>query len=143
MTDVLEQMTQIYDLQVSSVYDRLERIDRNLFPNENRSIFLKDQQSFLSAMTDNSSEQILFMKESGQVMTTSGEEYYLDTQTSSLSKLQQNKPIAQSVTWNVDRSKAVSWWRLPVPPIPWMGSSSLPLAFCMTAAERLPCSGSG
>lgn len=40
MTDVLEQMTQIYDLQVSSVYDRLERIDRNLFPNENRSIFL-------------------------------------------------------------------------------------------------------
>lgn len=96
-------MTQIYDLQVSSVYDRLERIDRNLFPNENRSIFLKDQQSFLSAMTDNSSEQILFMKESGQVMTTSGEEYYLDTQTSSLSKLQQNKPIAQSVTWNVEK----------------------------------------
>ena len=105
MTDVLAQMTQIYDLQVSSVYDRLERIDRNLFPNENRSIFLKDQQSFLSAMTDNSSEQILFMKESGQVMTTSGEEYYLDTQTSSLSKLQQNKPIAQSVTWNVDMQK--------------------------------------
>ena len=56
-------------------------------------------------MTDNTSEQIIFIKESGQVMTTSGEKYYLDIQTSSLSKLQQNKPIAQSVTWNVDMQK--------------------------------------
>ena len=99
MTGVLEQMTQTYDLQVRSVYERLERINRNLFRSENRGISLTVQKGFLTAMTDSESEHILFMKDNGQVLTEEGDECYLDIQTSSLLKLQQKKRIAQSVTW--------------------------------------------
>ena len=45
------------------------------------------------------------MKNNGQVLTEEGEEYYIDVQTSSLLKLQQKEPIAQSVSWNAGLQK--------------------------------------
>ena len=107
MTSVMEQMAHIYDLQVSAVYDRLERIDRNLFSGRNRAIALEDQKGFLTAMVDNASEQILFMKDNGLVLTAAGEERYINIQTGSLMKLQQQEPIAQSITWNVGLQKEI------------------------------------
>lgn len=107
MVDVMEQMANIYDLQVRTVYERLERIDRNLFPNEDRSIVLEGQKDFLTAMTDYTTEQILFMRDSGQVLTALGEECYIDIQTNSLLKLKQKERIAQSVTWNVGMQKKI------------------------------------
>lgn len=109
MTAVIEQMEQSYDLRVANIYERLQRIERNLFPVQTRSIVLSEHQDFLNVMTDGSSEHILFIKENGQVMTIDGKESYLDIQSSSLMKLQEKERIAQSVSWNVDSVKENSY----------------------------------
>lgn len=114
MTGIMEQMRQIYDLQIGKIYERLEMIERNLFPYQNRSIQTKDRREFLVSMIDNSSEQILFLKDSGQAMTISGESHYLDVESSTLLKLQQKERIAQSITWNVDMSKE-SYYLIALP----------------------------
>ncbi|MDO4481460.1 MAG: response regulator [Bacillota bacterium] len=105
MTAVIEQMEQAYDLRVSNIYERLGRIERNLFQDENRSVVLEECQYFLSVMTDDPSGHILFIKENGQVMTAEGIESYLDIQSSSLLKLKKKERIAQSVSWNVNSKK--------------------------------------
>ncbi len=105
MSAVVEQMEQSYDLQIDNLYTRLQRIDKNLFQDENRSIVLRENKRFLDAMTDDESEQILFIKENGQVMTTDGTESYLDIQSSSLIKLQEKERLAQSVSWNAGTDK--------------------------------------
>lgn len=105
MSAVIEQMEQSYNLQVANIYERLKRIERNLFPAQTRSIVLNEHQDFLNAMTDESSECIVFIKSNGQVMTVDGKESYLDIQSSSLMKLQAKESIAQSVSWNVDSVK--------------------------------------
>ena len=100
MSGVMEQMAQVYDLQVSSVYERLERVERILFAGEDRSFSLDEQKDFLAAMTDNSSEKILFIRDNGLVLTADNDVCYTDIQTSSLLKLKQNQNIAQSINWN-------------------------------------------
>lgn len=100
MSGVMEQMAQVYDLQVNSVYERLERVERILFAGEDRSITLNEQKDFLAAMTDNSSEKILFIRDNGLVLTADNVVCYTDIQTSSLLKLKQNQNIAQSINWN-------------------------------------------
>ncbi len=105
MSAVVEQMEQSYDLQIDNLYTRLQRIDKNLFQDENRSIVLSENKRFLDAMTDDDSEQILFIKENGRVMTTDGTESYLDIQSSSLIKLQEKERLAQSVSWNAGTDK--------------------------------------
>ena len=62
MSGVMEQMAQVYDLQVNSVYERLGRIERTLFPGDTRSFSLDEKEEFLTGMTDNGSEKILFIK---------------------------------------------------------------------------------
>lgn len=105
MSAVMEQMEQSYDYRVGSIYDRLHRIEKKLFYNANRSIQLEEQKDFLESMTDDASEQILFITENGNVMTTGGEFSYIDIQSSSIMKLQQNQTIAQTVSWNINNSK--------------------------------------
>ena len=97
----MEQMAQVYDLQVNSVYERLGRIERTLFPGDARSFPLDEKEEFLTAMTDNSSEKILFIKENGMVLSADGEVCYADIQTDSLTKLKQKQNIAQIINWNV------------------------------------------
>lgn len=109
MSAVIEQMEQSYDLRVANIYERLQRIERNLFPVETRSIVLNEHQDFLNVMADGTSEHILFIKNNGQVMTVDGKESYLDIQGSSLMKLQLKESIAQSVSWNVDSVKESSY----------------------------------
>lgn len=105
MTAVMEQMRQIYDLQVGKIYERLEMIEKNLFPYQKRSTQTKDCREFLVSMIDNSSEQILFLKDNGQAMTIRGELHNLDVESSTLLKLRQEERIAQSITWHVDMKK--------------------------------------
>lgn len=117
MSAVIEQMEQSYDLRVANIYERLQRIERNLFPVETRSIVLNEHQDFLNVMADGTSEHILFIKNNGQVMTVDGKESYLDIQSSSLMKLQEKERIAQSVSWNVDSVKENRYLiALPVEP---------------------------
>ena len=72
MSAVIEQMEQSYDLRVANIYERLQRIERNLFPVQTRSIVLSEHQDFLNVMADGTSENILFIKNNGQVMTVDG-----------------------------------------------------------------------
>ena len=117
MSAVIEQMEQSYDLRVANIYERLQRIERNLFPVQIRSIVLSEHQDFLNVMADGTSEHILFIKNNGQVMTVDGKESYLDIQSSSLMKLQEKERIAQSVSWNVDSVKENRYLiALPVEP---------------------------
>lgn len=117
MSAVIEQMEQSYDLRVANIYERLQRIERNLFPVQTRSIVLSEHQDFLNVMADGTSEHILFIKNNGQVMTVDGKESYLDIQSSSLMKLQEKERIAQSVSWNVDSVKENRYLiALPVEP---------------------------
>ena len=117
MSAVIEQMEQSYDLRVENIYERLQRIERNLFPVQTRSIVLSEHQDFLNVMADGTSEHILFIKNNGQVMTVDGKESYLDIQSSSLMKLQEKERIAQSVSWNVDSVKENRYLiALPVEP---------------------------
>ncbi len=101
MSAVIEQMEQSYDLQIGNLYTRLQRIEKNLFQDADRSILLSENKRFLDVMTDDESGQILFIKENGQVMTTDGTESYLDIQSSSLMKLKEKENLAQSVSWSV------------------------------------------
>lgn len=105
MTAVMEQMRQIYDLQIGKIYERLEMIEKNLFPYQKRSTQTKDCREFLVSMIDNSSEQILFLKDNGQAMTIQGELHNLDVESSTLLKLRQEERIAQSIAWHVDMKK--------------------------------------
>ena len=73
MSGVMEQMAQVYDLQVNSVYERLGRIERTLFPGDTRSFSLDEKEEFLTGMTDNGSEKILFIKENGVVLSADAE----------------------------------------------------------------------
>lgn len=117
MSAVIEQMEQSYDLRVANIYERLQRIERNLFPVQTRAIVLSEHQDFLNVMADGTSEHILFIKDNGQVMTVDGKESYLDIQSSSLMKLQEKERIAQSVSWNVDSVKENRYLiALPVEP---------------------------
>ena len=117
MSAVIEQMEQSYDLRVANIYERLQRIERNLFPVQTRAIVLSEHQDFLNVMADGTSEHILFIKNNGQVMTVDGKESYLDIQSSSLMKLQEKERIAQSVSWNVDSVKENRYLiALPVEP---------------------------
>ena len=117
MSAVIEQMEQSYDLRVANIYERLQRIERNLFPVQTRSIVLSEHQDFLNVMADGTSEHILFIKNNGQVMTVDGKESYRDIQSSSLMKLQEKERIAQSVSWNVDSVKENRYLiALPVEP---------------------------
>lgn len=105
MTAVMEQMRQIYDLQIGKIYERLGMIEKNLFPYQKRSTQTKDCREFLVSMIDNSSEQILFLKDNGQAMTIQGELHNLDVESSTLLKLRQEERIAQSIAWHVDMKK--------------------------------------
>lgn len=117
MSAVIEQMEQSYDLRVANIYERLQRIERNLFPVQTRAIVLSEHQDFLNVMADGTSEHILFIKNNGQVMTVDGKESYLDIQSSSLMKIQEKERIAQSVSWNVDSVKENRYLiALPVEP---------------------------
>lgn len=110
MSAVIEQMEQSYDLRVEGIYERLQRVEKNLFADKRkRSITLSEYQKFLNVMTDDSSEHIVFIKENGQIMSQDGNESYLDIQSSSLMKLQMKERIAQSVSWNVDSKKESSY----------------------------------
>lgn len=109
MSVVIEQLEQSYDLRVEGIYERLQRVEKNLFADQKRSIVLSEYNKFLNVMTDDSSEHIIFIKENGQVMSQDGNESYLDIQTSSLMKLQMKERIAQSVSWNVDSKKENSY----------------------------------
>ena len=101
MSGVMEQMAQVYDLQVNAVYERLGRIERTLFPGDTRSFSLDEKEEFLTGMTDNGSQKILFIKENGMVLAADGEVCYPDIQTDSLTKLEQKQSIAQIINWNV------------------------------------------
>ena len=117
MSAVIEQMEQSYNLRVANIYERLQRIERTLFPVQTRAIVLSEHQDFLNVMADGTSEHILFIKNNGQVMTVDGKESYLDIQSSSLMKLQEKERIAQSVSWNVDFVKENRYLiALPVEP---------------------------
>lgn len=105
MTAVMEQMRQIYDLQIGKIYERLGMIEKNLFPYQKRLTQTKDCREFLVSMIDNSSEQILFLKDNGQAMTIQGELHNLDVESSTLLKLRQEERIAQSIAWHVDMKR--------------------------------------
>lgn len=123
MSAVIEQMEQSYDLRVANIYERLQRIERNLFPVQIRSIVLSEHQDFLNVMADGTSEHILFIKNNGQVMTVDGKESYLDIQSSSLMKLQEKERIAQSVSWNVDSVKE-NRYLIALPVVPFFVDES-------------------
>lgn len=123
MSAVIEQMEQSYDLRVANIYERLQRIERNLFPVQTRSIVLSEHQDFLNVMADGTSEHILFIKNNGQVMTVDGKESYLDIQSSSLMKLQEKERIAQSVSWNVDSVKE-NRYLIALPVVPFFVDES-------------------
>ena len=105
LSAVMEQMKQSYDLRGTNHFERLERIEKNLFSDETRSIGLSENRSFLDVMTNGSSEKILFITETGLAMDADGDMRYLDIQSSSLMRLQAKERIAQSVSWNVDSKK--------------------------------------
>lgn len=105
MSAVMEQMEQSYDLRITNLFERLQRIEKNLFSDKTRSIALHDYQLFLDVMRDGAFEKILFIKENGQAMDIGGDERYLDIQSSSLMRLQAKEKIAQSVSWNVNAVK--------------------------------------
>lgn len=109
MSAVIEQLEQSYDLRVEGIYERLQRVEKNLFAEQERSIVLSEYEKFLNVMTDDASEHIIFIKENGQIMSQDGNESYLDIQSSSLMKLQMKERIAQSVSWNVDSKKENSY----------------------------------
>ena len=118
MSAVMEQMEQSYDLRITNIFERLHRIEKNLFSDETRSIELRAYQPFLDVMRDGSFEKILFIKENGQAMEANGEQSYLDIQSSSLMRLQAKEKIAQSVSWNVNSVKE-SYYLVALPCEPY------------------------
>lgn len=107
MRIIMEQMEQTYEIQNQKVYDSLERIERYLFRNGNRSFQLEDQEDFLIAITDDEDEEVIFLKETGYVLTMNGVGRYIDIPTTTLIKLQQNQRVTQTINFGIDSDKRI------------------------------------
>lgn len=107
MRVIMEQMEQTYEIQNQKAYDSLERIERYLFRNGNRSFQLEDQEDFLIAITDDEDEVVIFLKETGYVLTMNGVGRYIDIPTTTLIKLQQNQRVTQTINFGIDSDKRI------------------------------------
>lgn len=107
MRVIMEQMEQTYEIQNQKAYDSLERIERYLFRNGNRSFQLEDQEDFLIAITDDEDEVVIFLKETGYVLTMNGVGRYIDIPTTTLIKLQQNQRVTQTINIGIDSDKRI------------------------------------
>lgn len=107
MRVIMEQMEQTYEIQNQKAYDSLERIERYLFRNGNRSFQLEDQEDFLIAITDDEDEVVIFLKETGYVLTMNGVGRYIDIPTTTLIKFQQNQRVTQTINFGIDSDKRI------------------------------------
>lgn len=105
MATIMEQMSQSYDIQVNTYFRKLEQAERFLFQNGTRKISLEDCKGYFDAIQPDDTEELLFMKSNGEIMTTDGKKSHIDIQNQMLIDLNQNKKIAQSITLNSNMGK--------------------------------------
>lgn len=105
MAAIMEQMSQSYDIQVDTYFRKLEQAERFLFQNGKRDISLEDRKGYFDAVQPDDTEELLFMKSNGEIMTTDGKKSHIDIQNQMLIDLNQNKKIAQSITMNSNMGK--------------------------------------
>ncbi len=98
MATIMEQMSQSYDIQVNAYFSKLEQTERFLFQNGQREVSLEECKAYFDTAASEEREELLFMKDNGEVATTDGRSIRLDIQSQMLIDLHQNKKIAQSVT---------------------------------------------
>ena len=101
VSNIIEQMEQSYDIQIGEYYEKLEQIEKFFFKDKNRWILLQESKEYFESVFGDTSGELLFIKENGEVKTLEGEVSRIDIQGQSLLELQHNKKIAQSVTRNV------------------------------------------
>ena len=100
MATVMEQLSQSYDIQINAYFSKLEQTERFLFRDGRREISLKDRKEYLDTVASKDGEELLFMKDNGEVTTIDGRKIRLDLQSQMLIDLHQDLKIAQSVALN-------------------------------------------
>lgn len=105
MAAVMDQMSQSYDIQVEEYYRKLEQIEKFLFQNGQRNIELSNYERYFQSIQTEATEQLLFMKNNGEVLSTDGVKNHLDIQNQMLIDLNQNQRIAQSITMLINGKK--------------------------------------
>ena len=98
MATIMEQMSQSYDIQLNAYFCKLEQTERFLFQDGQREISLEEWKDFFDTAASENTEELLFMKNNGEVTTTDGRKTRLDIQSQMLIDLHQDQKIAQSVT---------------------------------------------
>ncbi len=105
MATVMEQISQSYDIQVDTYFRKLEQAERFLFQNGQREITLEDCKGYFDAVQPDDTEELLFMKTNGDIMTTDGTKNHLDIQNQTLIHLNRDQKITQSITLNMNQKK--------------------------------------
>lgn len=98
MAAVMDQMSQSYDIQVEGYYRKLEQTEKFLFQNGQRKIELSNYERYFHSVQTEDTEQLLFMKNNGEILSTDGTKSHVDIQNQMLIDLNQNQRIAQSIT---------------------------------------------
>lgn len=98
MAAVMDQMSQSYDIQVETYYRKLEQTEKFLFQNGQRNIKLSHYKRYFHSIETEDTEQLLFMKNNGEILSTEGIKSHVDIQNQMLIDLNQNRRIAQSIT---------------------------------------------
>ena len=114
MATVMEQMSQSYNIQIDTYFRKLEQAERFLFQNGEREIILENSKGYFEAVQPDDTEELLFMKNNGEIMTTDGEKSHIDIQSQMLIRLNQNQKIAQSITMNLN-SKRENYFLVAIP----------------------------
>lgn len=114
MATVMEQMSQSYDIQVDAYYRKLDQVERFLFQNKKRDISLKKYKRYFESIQSDKTEELLFMKSNGEIMSTDGKKSHIDIHNQMLIDLNKNKKIAQSITMNVN-AKTENYYLIAIP----------------------------
>lgn len=118
MATVMEQMSQSYDIQVDAYYRKLDQVEEFLFQNGKRDISLKKYKRYFDSIQPDDTEELLFMKANGEIMSTDGTKSHIDIHNQMLIDLNKNKKIAQSITMNVD-AKTENYYLIAIPCKPY------------------------
>lgn len=114
MQAVVEQLQQTYDLQVNNYYSRLRMLESYTAKGEAGLSESESFRYFVDTIQEETSSQIVFIKDNGSTMTIDADERRLDISSSLLSALGSGKNIAKLISYN-DGQGAGSKFLLAIP----------------------------
>ena len=105
MGAVVEQIQQIYDLQVNGYYSRLHMLEDFLTQEGVRSIELDRNKKFFEAWQKESESTLIFLQENGKAITTDGTKLRVDMPSKLLLDLRNGYNIGKLVTLDYNQKK--------------------------------------